>query len=137
MDRSRRQLEHVSSAIPAATRGQLQLARARTDNQARRLEPQRIERPLTRQLEQLNRAQQRIARATEQVSKREQRRLEHIQTRLNLLDPRRILERGFALIRQGDTLIKDARQVQDEEPLHIQLAHGQLTARLTDRQEEE
>lgn len=137
LDRSRRQLEHVSSAIPAATRGQLQLARARTDNQARRLEPQRIERPLTRQLEQLNRAQQRIARATEQVSKREQRRLEHIQTRLNLLDPRRILERGFALIRQGDTLIKDARQVQDEEPLHIQLAHGQLTARLTDRQEEE
>ncbi|MEY4744941.1 MAG: exodeoxyribonuclease 7 large subunit, partial [Candidatus Parcubacteria bacterium] len=50
---------------------------------------------------------------------------------LGSLDPRRPLEKGYALVRGPDGLVKDAASVDVGAPLDIQLHSGRLAAKVT------
>ena len=59
-----------------------------------------------------------------------------------MLDPRRILERGFALLRDAEgQVVRDAEDVADGEALHVRLARGEMAVRVESstppRQEQE
>ncbi len=49
------------------------------------------------------------------------------------LDPRRLLSRGYALVRRGGRIVKDASEVDIGEGLDIQLAKGALAAKVTEK----
>jgi exonuclease VII large subunit len=42
------------------------------------------------------------------------------------LSPLAVLDRGFAMVRAGDLIVRDAAQVSPKERLHVRLAKGSL-----------
>jgi exonuclease VII large subunit len=42
------------------------------------------------------------------------------------LSPLAVLDRGYAMVRAGETIVRDASQVQDKERLHVTLARGSI-----------
>jgi exodeoxyribonuclease VII large subunit len=52
---------------------------------------------------------------------------------LRTLDPRRPLEKGYALVRKGGALLKDATMVDAGDVVQVQLARGGFSAEVTDK----
>ena len=48
--------------------------------------------------------------------------------KLEMLSPLKILGRGYALVYQGEELVRRAEQVQPGDILRVQLAEGEITA---------
>ena len=42
------------------------------------------------------------------------------------LSPLAVLDRGYAMVRAGDVIVRDAAQVSSKERLHVRLARGSL-----------
>jgi len=59
--------------------------------------------------------------------------LANLQGSLITLNPRAVLKRGYAIVTRVDdgTVIKEARQVQPDEHIHIQVSQGGMDARIT------
>ena len=64
---------------------------------------------------------------------RDRERLEAIQQRLNGLDPRQVLKRGYALARKDNTVIRSASEVEVGDSLRIELQVGEIEVRVTSR----
>lgn len=128
LDAATRALDHFHSSIPSSARAQLQLARVRAGIHAARLSAERLARSSTRARAQLDAVHARLARVSARATLDATRALTQEATRLNLLDPRRILERGFALVRQRGQLVRHAHAVDPHQPIDIQLAHDTLRA---------
>ena len=50
--------------------------------------------------------------------------------RLDVLSPMKILGRGYALAYHGEELVRSAAQVQSGDVLRVQLAEGEITAKV-------
>jgi exodeoxyribonuclease VII large subunit len=57
--------------------------------------------------------------------------------RLNALSPLNILQRGYAIVLKGNTLLNSAEAVNVGEMINIKLAHGQLACEVKERQLEQ
>lgn len=75
----------------------------------------------------------RLARAARQRRSEQAARLAHLASALALVDPRAILDRGYALVYTADgRLLRHADDVAARELLQIDLAHGSVAARVVD-----
>jgi exodeoxyribonuclease VII large subunit len=93
---------------------------------------ERLENGATRTLERhrdrLDRTRERLRRAPALLCERRRARLEQAAAQLRALSPRATLERGYAIVRSGDDLIRSAVQVGPGRHLAVELADGSFGA---------
>lgn len=77
----------------------------------------------------ITQARERLGRAPALLVERRRARLDQSAARLRALSPRATLDRGYAIVRRGDELLRSAASVSPGDPLTIQLADGTIGAR--------
>lgn len=95
-----------------------------------------VRRALREQAVRLDTAQLRMRERTERILAAQQLRLEQAERLVSIADPKRILARGFAVVRRGGHALTDAATVQRGERLEITLQKGKLTVEVVDHEEE-
>lgn len=95
-----------------------------------------VRRALREQSVRLDTAQVRMRERTERILTAQQLRLEQAERLVGIADPKRILARGFAVVRRGGHALTDAATVQRGERLEITLQKGKLTVEVVDHEEE-
>ena len=70
----------------------------------------------------------RLVRGGATVLERYENQLRQQAEKLEMLSPLKILGRGYALVYQGEELVRRAEQVQPGDILRVQLAEGEITA---------
>jgi exodeoxyribonuclease VII large subunit len=86
-------------------------------------------RNLERHQQRLAAAHDRLRRAPALLVERRRARLDQSAARLRALSPRATLDRGYAIVRRGDELLRSAAEVSPGDPLAIELADGTVGAR--------
>jgi exodeoxyribonuclease VII large subunit len=86
-------------------------------------------RNLERHQQRLGAAHDRLRRAPALLVERRRARLDQSAARLRALSPRATLDRGYAIVRRGDELLRSAAEVSPGDPLAIELADGTVGAR--------
>jgi exodeoxyribonuclease VII large subunit len=74
-------------------------------------------------------AHERLRRAPALAVERKRARLEHAAGRLRALSPRATLERGYAIVRSQDEIVRTAATVAPGDPLEVEVADGRFGAR--------
>jgi exodeoxyribonuclease VII large subunit len=87
-------------------------------------------RALDRARERLSRMHDRLLRAPALALERKRARLEHAAGRLRALSPRSTLERGYAIVRAEEQLVRSVEQVGVGTPLEVEVADGRFGARV-------
>ena len=85
---------------------------------------------LERRRERLEQAHVRLRRAPALAVERKRARLEHAAGRLRALSPRATLERGYAIVRKRDEIVRSASGVTAGDEIGVQVADGQFEARV-------
>jgi exodeoxyribonuclease VII large subunit len=80
--------------------------------------------------ERLSRMHDRLLRAPALALERKRARLEHTAGRLRALSPRSTLERGYAIVRAEEQLVRSVEQVGVGTPLDVEVADGRFGARV-------
>lgn len=128
---TQRRFDALASALPTAARVAVRTERRRVDSAERRITPERLSRTTDAADARLTQLTARMERATSRQLERATERLESRQARLRLLDPRRILDRGFALVLDAQgAIVRDAAHTTADQEVRVRLAHGELTARV-------
>ncbi len=91
-----------------------------------------VRRLLARDREQLERRAAQLRAAPRLLLERRRAILDRAGVRLQALSPRATLERGYAIVRLGETAVRDAAAVSTGALLDVELAVGRLTARVED-----
>jgi exodeoxyribonuclease VII large subunit len=89
-------------------------------------------RTVERDRERLERAHERLGRAPALALERRGARLEHAAARLRALAPHATLERGYAIVRAGDSIVRSGRQVEAGTRVDVEVADGGFGARVED-----
>jgi exodeoxyribonuclease VII large subunit len=87
-------------------------------------------RSLDRERQRLDRAHERLGRAPRLLLERGRARLEHSAGRLRTLSPRSTLERGYAIVRAEEEIIRSGKAVGPGDRVEIELAEGGIGARV-------
>ncbi len=87
-------------------------------------------RSLDRHGERLGRAHERLRRAPALFVERRRAVLEHAAGKLRALSPRATLERGYAIVRAGDELVRSASAVESGDAIAVDVADGRFGARV-------
>jgi exodeoxyribonuclease VII large subunit len=85
---------------------------------------------LDRRRQQLLHAHDRLRRAPTLTVERKRARLEHAAGRLRTLSPRATLERGYAIVRMGEEIVRSKGAVTPGDPLEVEVADGRFGARV-------
>ncbi|MBH25206.1 MAG: exodeoxyribonuclease VII large subunit [Myxococcales bacterium] len=125
-----RRLDGLRERLPDAVDRRLRREARQLDVVAQqRLAPQRLMLGVQRQGRELEGLQARLGRAVERHLKAQGERVEQLEARRRLLDPARVLSRGFALVRDGDgALVRRAAEVAAGQALQITLVDGSVEA---------
>jgi len=89
-------------------------------------------RALERERQRLDRTHERLGRAPRLLVERGRSRLEQAAGRLKALSPRGTLERGYAIVRAGDEIVRSSRAVEPGQGVDVELAEGGFGARVED-----
>jgi exodeoxyribonuclease VII large subunit len=87
-------------------------------------------RSLDRERQRLGRAHERLGRAPRLLLERGRARLEHTAGRLRALSPQSTLERGYAIVRANEQIVRSGQAVQSGERVEVELAEGGFGARV-------
>ena len=87
-------------------------------------------RTLDRERQRLATTRERLTRAPALALERKRAALNHAAARLQALSPRSTLERGYAIVRSGDDLVRSSATVAPGDPLRIEVADGSFGARV-------
>ncbi|MEL6181687.1 MAG: exodeoxyribonuclease VII large subunit, partial [Myxococcota bacterium] len=125
-----RRLDTLRERLPEATERRLGRASRRLDTMLQeRLSPQRVLQATRRQTTELTVTQQRLERAVDRRLKAHAERVEELEARRRILDPRRVLGRGFALVRSAEgALVQRAHDTTPGQPIHLVFVDGELRA---------
>ncbi len=85
---------------------------------------------LERRRQRLVQAHDRLRRAPALAVERKRSRLEQAAGRLRALSPRATLERGYAIVRTGDEIVRSVSTVSVGDPLEVEVADGRFGARV-------
>ena len=85
---------------------------------------------LDRRRQRLVHAHERLRRAPSLAVERKRARLEHAAGRLRALSPRATLDRGYAIVRAGEEIVRSADSVSAGDPLDVEVADGRFGARV-------
>jgi exodeoxyribonuclease VII large subunit len=110
--------------VPDLTQLQERLDRARAglERGTRRI--------LDRERQRLDRAHERLGRAPRLLVERRRAKLEQSAGRLRALSPRGTLERGYAIVRSGDEIVRSGHSVEAGDRVEVELAEGGFGARV-------
>jgi exodeoxyribonuclease VII large subunit len=89
-------------------------------------------RTVERDRERLGRTRERLGRAPALALERRGARLEHAAGRLRALAPQATLERGYAIVRAGDAILRSSQHVEPGTRVDVELAEGGFGARVED-----
>jgi exodeoxyribonuclease VII large subunit len=87
-------------------------------------------RSLERERRNLDGTRERLARAPRLLLERRRAKLEHSAGRLRALSPKATLERGYAIVRATDRIIRAGKAVEPGERVEVELAEGGFGARV-------
>ncbi|HMG99618.1 MAG TPA: exodeoxyribonuclease VII large subunit, partial [Gaiellales bacterium] len=87
-------------------------------------------RSLDRERQRLGRAHERLGRAPRLLLERGRARLEHTAGRLRALSPQSTLERGYAIVRANEQIVRSGRAIHPGERVEVELAEGGFGARV-------
>jgi exodeoxyribonuclease VII large subunit len=87
-------------------------------------------RGLERERQRLERAHERLGRAPRLLVERRRAKLEQSAGRLRALSPKATLERGYAIVRAGERIVRSGRAVEAGERVEVELADGGFGARV-------
>jgi exodeoxyribonuclease VII large subunit len=85
---------------------------------------------LDRRYELLDREMERLRHAGRLLIERRRATVEHTAARLRALSPRATLERGYAIVRKGDDVVRSAATLAAADRVDVELAAGSFTARI-------
>jgi exodeoxyribonuclease VII large subunit len=85
---------------------------------------------LDRRRQRLVHAHDRLRRAPALAVERKRARMEHAAGRLRALSPRATLERGYAIVRTDEEIVRSAAAVSSGDPLEVEVADGRFGARV-------
>jgi len=126
VERQRHESEERARRLAGAARHLLELARGRLD-QIQRQARSSAHAALHASRERLAVSMHRIPREARRLLDLGSERLATTRRRLTLVDPRRVVERGYAILRREDrSVLVDASQARPGEPLTAELKHGRL-----------
>jgi len=126
LDLARGRLDQVERQARSSAGAALQAARERVNGWALRI-PREAGRRLDLADAKLERTETVLGPAAQRTIGRETERLAARRRRLELVDPRRVVERGYAILRrESRSILVDATQARTGEPLIAQLKHGRL-----------
>jgi exodeoxyribonuclease VII large subunit len=83
-----------------------------------------------RRRQRLEQAHDRLRRAPALAIERKRARLEHSAGRLRALSPRATLQRGYAIVRSGEEIVRSASSVERGDALDVEVADGRFGARV-------
>ena len=89
-------------------------------------------RALDRERQRLDRAHERLGRAPRLLLERRRARLDKASARLTALSPRATLERGYAIVRAKDEIVRSSQAVTSGDAVDVELAEGGFGARVED-----
>lgn len=124
-----RQLDRLERAIPSAALSRVNTERQKLAFGQRRLSRERLERRFERESRDLDMMMRRFKRSAAQALSEQERRIAEHRQRLRLLDPQRVLERGFAIVQTPDGVALRPEDVPYDIDLDVRLAEGQVTVR--------
>jgi exodeoxyribonuclease VII large subunit len=87
---------------------------------------------LERRVETLDREADRLRRAARLLVERRRTAVEHAAARLRALSPRATLDRGYAIVRKGEEVVRSAAELTASDRVDVQLATGSFGARVED-----
>jgi exodeoxyribonuclease VII large subunit len=87
-------------------------------------------RSLERELRRLDSTHERLARAPRLLLERRRAKLEQSAGRLRALSPKATLQRGYAIVRAGEQIVRSGSAVQAGEHVDVELAEGGFGARV-------
>jgi exodeoxyribonuclease VII large subunit len=90
-------------------------------------------RSLERERQRLDRTHERLRRVPRLLVERGRARLEHSAGRLRALSPKATLERGYAIVRSDDGIVRAGKDLETGERVEVELAEGGFGARVEDR----
>jgi DNA-binding transcriptional MerR regulator len=85
---------------------------------------------LERHRDRLDRTHDRLRRGPALLLERKRTRLDHAAAQLRALSPLATLERGYAIVRRGDELVRSAQAVDPGDAIAVQVADGSFGARV-------
>ncbi|NIM00545.1 MAG: exodeoxyribonuclease VII large subunit [Acidobacteria bacterium] len=122
----RRESEDRARRLAGTVRHRLELERSRLE-QFRRQARSSVQAALQKARERVAVSTQRIPRESRRLLELGRERLTSRQRRLVLVDPRRVVERGYAIVRRADrSVLVDAARADSGETLIAELKHGRL-----------
>jgi exodeoxyribonuclease VII large subunit len=83
--------------------------------------------------EQVAAGQGRLQRAAERTAEERRHSLEKLVIRLESIDPRRVLKRGYAIVQKGGEVVKSSAKLELRDRLEISLAAGRVEAEVTEK----
>jgi exodeoxyribonuclease VII large subunit len=87
-------------------------------------------RALDRERQRLDRAHERLRRAPRLLVERRRAKLEQSAGRLRALSPKATLDRGYAIVRAGEQIVRSGRALEPGERVEVELAEGGFGARV-------
>jgi len=131
LGRARTRLGDPAARLPVLARQLLRLRKMELLHRTRQLSPPRLGALMGRERVLLSRHMSRLAVTARDFIERRRRHLDHRADGLRLLDPRRVLARGFSLTRdEGGRLLTDTRGLAPGARIVTQLASGELESEL-------
>lgn len=129
-----RRIETRRRRLLQASRDHLERRRQPLQWAKRQLSPRRLKRRLERESRHVERLRTRLDRESRAMLERWKQTLESHAERLRLLDPQRILERGFAIVRRDGGVVRSVDELGAGDRLEIRLADGDIDVTVEARQ---
>ena len=96
---------------------------------------ERIQRRLDRESDALESLVDRLERTLVRRIDQERQRVDALETKRALLDPQRVLERGYAVVRAEGSVVRSAGDVHEGDEVDVTVADGQFAAEVLEDDE--
>lgn len=127
---ARRRVDNAAQRLPRVAERRVDRARRQVDRGRSRIGLKRIERMLARERQQVDALAESLERSVRRHLRQRRQEVDQLGERLSLLDPQRVLERGFAIVRHDGRVVRHAEVAEAGDRLDIRVAEGTLTARV-------
>ncbi len=133
LDAAQRRVANRSRDLVEMTRTYVDRRRQPLEWARRQLREERLNRPLIRRREHLEHLRDRLVRRSRDSLDRARRALDQRVRRLRLMDPQRVLERGFAIVRRQNETVRSVDDLKAGDSLEIRLADGRIDVTVDER----
>jgi len=126
-------MDELDMRLNKAMRQKLEQQTLKSSHLAQRLATQSPGKSLARTREQVTQLNERLQLAIRQHLKQQHEKLHFSAQTLNVVSPLATLGRGYAIVKDDQgSIIRDASQLSEGQPIQAQLGHGSITAKVTE-----